>query len=92
MNKYETVIIINNNITQEQKNDVIKRIEKYISENGNITLVKDLGTKKLAYQINKNNYGYYYIIEFESGDSKMEKLKILISFTRSMYLLKILIT
>lgn len=26
MNKYETVIIINNNITQEQKNDVIKRI------------------------------------------------------------------
>ena len=66
MNKYETVIIINNNITQEQKNDVIKRIEKYISENGNITFVKDLGTKKLAYQINKNNYGYYYIIEFES--------------------------
>ena len=66
MNKYETVIIINNNITQEQKNDVIKRIEKYISENGNITLVKNLGTKKLAYQINKNNYGYYYIIEFES--------------------------
>lgn len=30
MNKYETVMIINNEITKEQRNNVIARVKKYI--------------------------------------------------------------
>ena len=36
MNKYETVMIINNEITKEQRNNVIARVKKYILENGTI--------------------------------------------------------
>jgi len=66
MNKYESVIIINNNITQEQKNNVIKKVENYISKNGTISSTNNLGTRKLAYQLNRSNYGYYYVVEFET--------------------------
>ena len=44
MNKYETAIIINNEITEEQ----------------------DLGEKRLAYEVNKHNKGYYYLIKFNA--------------------------
>ena len=30
MNKYETVMIINNEITKEQRNNVIARVKEYI--------------------------------------------------------------
>ena len=43
MNKYETVMIINNEITKEQRNNVIARVKKYILENGTITEERDLG-------------------------------------------------
>ena len=39
MNKYETVMIINNEITKEQRNNVIARVKNYILENG--TLLKN---------------------------------------------------
>ena len=32
MNKYETVMIINNEITKEQRNNVIARVKNYILE------------------------------------------------------------
>ena len=47
MNKYETVMIINNEITKEQRNNVIARVKKYILENGTITEERDLGEKTL---------------------------------------------
>ena len=81
MNKYETVIIINNNITQEQKNEVIKKIENYITENGNIISTNNVGTKRLAYQINKNDYGYYYVIEFETKSERISELERLYRIT-----------
>lgn len=89
MNKYETVIIINNNITQEQKSEVIKKIENYITENGNITATNNLGARRLAYQINKNDYGYYYIIEFEANSKMILELERLYRMTEE--LLKFLV-
>ena len=65
MNNYETIFIMNPNITEEQKNEVISKVEKYINENGKITNRKDIGKRKLAYEINKNSHGDYYLIEFE---------------------------
>ena len=32
MNKYETVMIINNEITEEQRNSIITKVKKYILE------------------------------------------------------------
>ena len=75
MNKYETVIILNPDITKEQTNNVITKVENYIKNNGKITSTNTMGTKKLAYTIKKHTHGYYYIIEFESDSTAIYELQ-----------------
>lgn len=75
MNKYETIMIIDNDITDEQKRNAISKIEEYISKNGKITEAKSMGTRKLAYEIKKHTEGYYYIINFETDAEKIAELE-----------------
>ena len=75
MNKYETIMIIDNTIAEEQKKEVIKRIEEYISKNGKITKVETLGTRKLAYEIKGHLEGYYHIINFEAEPKIVAELE-----------------
>ena len=66
MNKYETVILISNKITEEQRKDVINKIKKLISANGKVIKTEEIGEKELAYEIRKHTQAFYYIINFES--------------------------
>ena len=66
MNKYETVIIMNSEISQEQKDSILDKVKSYIMENGKVISSKDFGIKKAAYEIKKHLKGHYYIIEFET--------------------------
>lgn len=66
MNKYETVILISNQITEKQRKDIITKITRLISENATIISKEELGEKKLAYEIRKHTQAFYYIINFES--------------------------
>lgn len=75
MNKYETIILINNNITEEQRNKIIHQIEEYIANNGKITKVDNIGTRKLAYEVKKQTEAYYYLIEFESEAKAVPELE-----------------
>lgn len=75
MNKYETVFIMSNKITEEQKANVIAKITKLISEDGIIISQEDVGEKKLAYQIHKHTHANYYIINFESDSSFIRELE-----------------
>ena len=75
MNKYETAIIINNEITEEQRNTVIEKVKNYILENGTITEEQDLGEKRLAYEVNKHNKGYYYLIKFNAKPTSISELE-----------------
>lgn len=75
MNKYETVIIINNEISEEQRNTVISKVRDYISQNGKINKEESLGEKKLAYEVRKHTKGYYYIISFNAETSSIAELE-----------------
>ena len=75
MNKYETVMILNNEITQEQRNNVIANIKNYILEDGTITEEQDLGERRLAYEVNKQNIGYYYVIKFRAKATSIPELE-----------------
>ena len=66
MNKYETIFLISNQITEEQRKSIITKIAELISKNGTITNKEELGEKKLAYEIRKHTQAFYYIINFES--------------------------
>lgn len=75
MNKYETVIILKENITEEEQKTVINKIETFIKENGTLIKNEYMGKKKLAYEIKKNSYGHYYCITFESEPNAIYELQ-----------------
>lgn len=75
MNKYETVVIINDTITEEEKQNTIEKIKKFINDNGTITHEETIGSRKLAYEIRKNETGYFYLIQFKTEPSKIQELE-----------------
>lgn len=64
MNNYETIFLMKDDITEEQRNTVIEDIREYLTKNGTISEEKNLGKKKLAYEVRKYEYAYYYLIQF----------------------------
>lgn len=75
MNKYESVIIINPNLEDEQRKELITKVETLINNNGKVTQIEDMGKKKLAYEIQKYTEGFYAIFYFESEASFVLELE-----------------
>lgn len=75
MNKYETVILINDTLTKDVRNAVISKIENFIDSNGKITKKDDIGSKKTAYEIRKQKSAYYYLIEFQADPETIYELE-----------------
>ena len=81
MNKYETVILINDTLTDEKKAEVIQKIENYITKNGEIISRENLGSKKMAYEIKKQKTAHYYIINFKTKSENITELERLYRIT-----------
>ena len=75
MNKYETVMILDCNISEEDRKNAIEKIKNYIEKNGEIKKTEDMGKRKLAYEVKKNKEGYYYIIEFTTNPENITELE-----------------
>ena len=75
MNNYESVIIINPNVDEEIRNNVIKKITDLINTDGEITKVDELGKKKLAYEVQKCKEAYYVVFYFNAKDSLIKELE-----------------
>ena len=75
MNKYETIMILDCSISQESRISAIEKIKKYIESIGEIESTEELGKKKLAYEIKKNNEGYYCIINFSANPDDIAELE-----------------
>ncbi len=75
MKKYESVIIIDDNLTQEQKENIIKKVEKFINENGQLEKTDILGLRKLAYEIRNQKTAYYCIFYFEANPEMIIELE-----------------
>lgn len=72
MNEYENVIIIKSDLGKEETSKVILKIENNIRNFAEITKKDDLGIKKLAYEIRKNNEGHYLVYQFQVEEKKRE--------------------
>ena len=75
MNKYESIIIINNSLSEEIKKKTIKKFEEYIKGNGILEKIDILGAKKLAYEIQKQKEGYYVVYYFEAKSKNIQELE-----------------
>ncbi len=67
MNKYELEVVVNAKLDDEAKNAVVDKAKALIERfGGQITEVDDWGKKRLAYEIDKMNEGFYYFIRFDA--------------------------
>ena len=67
MNKYELAVVVNAKIEDDERAQVIEKVNALITRfGGNVTDVEEWGKKRLAYEIQKMREGYYYFIHFES--------------------------
>ena len=75
MNKYESVIIINPNVDEAGLKALQDKFTGLINENGKVEEVKDMGKRKLAYEIKKNTEGFYMVFEFEAKPESIKELE-----------------
>ena len=70
MNKYELALVVNAKIEKEERIAVVKKADAYIERfEGKLGATTEWGKKRLAYEIQKMNEGYFYFIRFESENS-----------------------
>ena len=70
MNKYELAVVVSAKIEDEERAAVVDKCKALIERfGGTITNVDDWGKKRLAYEIQKMNEGFYYFIQFEAESS-----------------------
>lgn len=76
MNKYESIMIIRPDKTDDEIKSLIEEIKTLIIKgNGVITQVEKLGIKKLAYEVRKCKEGYYVVLYFESNVNVISELE-----------------
>ena len=75
MNKYESVIIINQNCTEEALKDLESKVTGLIKENGKVESYQNTGKKRLAYEVKKNKEGFYILINFEAKPDSIAELE-----------------
>ena len=67
------MFIVKADVSEEDEKNTVKAFEKVLTDMGaNIINSKDLGQKKLAYEIKKQVRGYYHLLNVEC-DSKAVK-------------------
>ncbi|MGD2188241.1 MAG: 30S ribosomal protein S6 [Desulfobacterales bacterium] len=65
MRRYETIIILDPDLTAEERQTVLKRVQDVIEQqDGYMALIDDWGSRKLAYEIKKKERGYYVRFDF----------------------------
>ena len=67
MNKYEIMFILKSNDEETIKSQVSELKAIITDMKGEITEEKEMGNKKLAYPINKEINGFYYVININAN-------------------------
>ena len=76
MHKYEMLILLNSEMTDEAREAELKKYADIVTNDGGaVESVDKWGVKKLAYPIQKKTTGFYFLIEFTGDGSIIEALE-----------------
>lgn len=80
MKQYELALVVKSSLPEADQKNLIKQTRDLIENGGQVTQEKTLGRKTLAYRIDKQENGVFFILNFFSeksvADSLINKLKI----------------
>ncbi len=74
-NMYELTYIISGVAQQNQVDDIVNSVNKFIRENGTLEYVDEWGNQRLAYEIDKKRSGYYVNLYFKAEGKVIPKLE-----------------
>lgn len=73
---YETMIILDPQLDQTKIEELVNKIQKMITdEGGSIRKVEHWGKKRMAYEIQKKQYGYYVYFLYDSNGKILPQLE-----------------
>lgn len=65
MRRYETIVIIDPDLSEDDRTSFLTRVKEIIPQQGGVLIQEDLwGVKKLAYEIKKKPRGYYARMDY----------------------------
>ena len=66
MSKYESIFIIDTDVGEEVIKETVEKITALISSSAKVENVEEWGKRKLAYEVDHKNDGYFTIVTFEA--------------------------
>ena len=74
MDKYEIMFINKTTLEEKAVKETVESLNKVITDmKGKITSSKDMGQRELAYPINKEVSGFYYVITVEASHDAIKE-------------------
>ena len=84
MSRYELMYIINANTSEDEVPAIGERLQKIITDGaGTVDDVQVMGKKRLAYEIEKQREGLYFLVNFTAGPAVINELERVIGITES---------
>jgi small subunit ribosomal protein S6 len=73
---YESIFIINPNLSDEETNAVIKKMQDIVAkQGGEMVKFEDWGKKKLAYEVKKQKRGHYVFFQIKGQPAMVSELE-----------------
>jgi small subunit ribosomal protein S6 len=73
---YETMFIVKPTLTEEEMQSQIELVKTNIEKNGGeIVVTENIFSQQLAYEIEKNKRGYYYLVYFKAPSASILELE-----------------
>jgi small subunit ribosomal protein S6 len=76
MRHYENLVIVKPTLTEEEIKNTLAIVEEVITSNGGEIVARDaMGMKKLAYPIEKNARGYFYVMYYTIAPAAISEIE-----------------
>ena len=76
MNCYETLFVVKPTLTEEEIATAITKVKDVLAKEGAELLgTDDMGMKKLAYPVQKNDRGYYTVLFYKAEGTVIDELE-----------------
>ena len=75
MRRYETIVISDPDLSEEQREDFFKKIRDLIDQQGFLAEFDEWGNRKLAYEIRKKLRGYYVRLDYCGNGELVDEIE-----------------
>ena len=76
MREYELVFLVADNVAEDKQAAVLDKIKKLITEaGGSVAKAENLGRRRLAYEIKKNEFATYHVVNFKVEGKELQEIE-----------------